>query len=127
MKLLVIFLVICAAILILCLILTVIAVIGDFHILEQCAGIGFYISFMVFLTIIAIMSIYTPNYEPTAIDVYRGKTTLEITYRDSAAVDSVVVYEQRVFNDSTEDYLGSFLQNYEEILTKHFGYQKQFE
>ena len=30
---------------------------------------------------------------PTAIDVYRGKTTLEITYRDSVAVDSVVVYK----------------------------------
>ena len=28
--------------------------------------------------------------EPTALDVYRGKTTLEITYRDSVAVDSVV-------------------------------------
>ena len=31
----------------------------------------------------------------TAIDVYRGKTTLEITYRDSVAVDSVVVYKMK--------------------------------
>ena len=30
---------------------------------------------------------------PSALDVYRGKTTLEITYRDSVAVDSVVVYK----------------------------------
>ena len=30
---------------------------------------------------------------PTALDVYRGKTTLEITYRDSTAIDSVVVYK----------------------------------
>ena len=30
-----------------------------------------------------------------AIDVYRGKTTLEITYRDSVAVDSVVVYKMK--------------------------------
>lgn len=30
---------------------------------------------------------------PTALDVYRGKTTLEITYRDSVAIDSVVVYK----------------------------------
>ena len=30
------------------------------------------------------------NHRPQAIDVYRGKTTLEITYRDSVAVDSVV-------------------------------------
>lgn len=31
--------------------------------------------------------------EPTALDVYRGKTTLEITYRDSVAIDSTVVYK----------------------------------
>ena len=35
------------------------------------------------------------NNEPTALDVYRGKTTLEITYRDSVAVDSVVVYKMK--------------------------------
>ena len=28
----------------------------------------------------------------TPMDVYRGKTTLEITYRDSIAIDSVVVW-----------------------------------
>ena len=27
------------------------------------------------------------------IDVYRGKTTLEITYMDSVAIDSTVVYK----------------------------------
>ena len=30
---------------------------------------------------------------PTTLDVYRGKTTLEITYRDSVAIDSTVVYK----------------------------------
>ena len=30
---------------------------------------------------------------PTALDVYQGKTTLEITYRDSVAIDSTVVYK----------------------------------
>jgi hypothetical protein len=29
------------------------------------------------------------------LDVYRGKTTLEITYRDSVAIDSTVVYKVR--------------------------------
>ena len=33
------------------------------------------------------------NITPTALDVYRGKTTLEITYRDSVAIDSTVVYK----------------------------------
>lgn len=32
---------------------------------------------------------------PTAIDVYRGKTTLEITYKDSIAIDSVVVFKNK--------------------------------
>ena len=37
----------------------------------------------------------TKKNTPTAIDVYRGKTTLEITYRDSVAIDSTVVYKVR--------------------------------
>ena len=32
---------------------------------------------------------------PTAMDVYQGKTTLEITYRDGVAVDSVVVFKDK--------------------------------
>ena len=36
-----------------------------------------------------------PKDTPTALDVYRGKTTLEITYRDSVAIDSTVVYKVR--------------------------------
>lgn len=31
--------------------------------------------------------------EPPAIEVYRGNTTLEITYRDGVPIDSVVVYK----------------------------------
>ena len=33
------------------------------------------------------------SFEPRAIDVYRGKTTLEITYKDSIPVDTVVVFK----------------------------------
>lgn len=32
---------------------------------------------------------------PRAIDVYRGKTALEITYRDSVPVDSTVVFKDK--------------------------------
>lgn len=31
--------------------------------------------------------------EPTAMDVYQGKTTLEITYKDGVPVDSAVVFK----------------------------------
>ena len=33
--------------------------------------------------------------KPTAMDVYKGKTTLEITYKDGVAVDSVVVFKNK--------------------------------
>ena len=45
-------------------------------------------------TTVSFVSLATYN-TPTPLDVYRGKTTLEITYRDSVAVDSVVVYKVR--------------------------------
>lgn len=34
-----------------------------------------------------------PIHKPIALDVYQGKTTLEITYRDSIPIDSVVVFK----------------------------------
>lgn len=37
---------------------------------------------------------YALEANPQAIDVYRGKTTLEITYKDSIPVDSVVVFKE---------------------------------
>ena len=40
-----------------------------------------------------ILLIYFIGTTPTALDVYQGKTTLEITYRDSIPVDSVVVFK----------------------------------
>jgi hypothetical protein len=32
---------------------------------------------------------------PTAMDVYREKTTLEITYKNGVAIDSVVVFKDK--------------------------------
>lgn len=32
---------------------------------------------------------------PTALEVYQGKTTLEITYKDGVAMDSTVVYKNK--------------------------------
>jgi len=42
-----------------------------------------------------LLLIFSDNKYPTAIDVYRGKTTLEITYKDSIAIDSVVVFKNK--------------------------------
>ena len=32
---------------------------------------------------------------PSAIEVYQGKTTLQVTYQDGVAIDSVVVYKKK--------------------------------
>ena len=46
----------------------------------------------IFSSIIFILLLLQLN-KPTAIDVYRGKTTLEITYKDKVPVDSTVVWK----------------------------------
>ena len=38
---------------------------------------------------------YQESRKPTAMDVYQGKTTLEITYKDGVPVDSVVVFKDK--------------------------------
>ena len=55
------------------------------------------ISALVIMALTFIFTICLDSYfnrdVPTAIDVYNNKTTLEITYRDSVAIDTVVVYK----------------------------------
>ena len=36
------------------------------------------------------------KHTPSALDVYKGKTTLEITYRDSIPIDSIVVLKDKI-------------------------------
>ena len=40
---------------------------------------------------VALFSSYENRNTPTAKDVYEGKTNLEITYRDSIPIDTIVV------------------------------------
>lgn len=44
-------------------------------------------------TIIILILAVSISRKPKAIDVYRGKTTLEITYKDEVPIDSVVVWK----------------------------------
>jgi hypothetical protein len=43
---------------------------------------------------VGLYSSYENINTPTAKDVYQGKTTLEITYRDSIPIDSIVVFKE---------------------------------
>lgn len=55
---------------------------------------GFYLAICGIFAFISVDEmIKLENPKPAAIDVYRDKTTLEVTYRDSVAIDSVVVFK----------------------------------
>lgn len=56
-------------------------------------GVGLFIGVIISLIVCLSVTIYFDKKEPKAIDVYRGNTTLEITYRDSIPVDSIVVWK----------------------------------
>lgn len=57
-------------------------------------GIGIVVGLLILLFSIALAFACLPDkVSPSAIDVYRGSTTLEITYKDGNPVDSVVVYK----------------------------------
>ena len=49
------------------------------------------------LACVGAVLITTNRYEtnPSAMDVYQGKTTLDITYRDGIPMDSVVVFKYK--------------------------------
>ena len=55
-------------------------------------GIVFY-SFILSFGILLFL-LFSLN-EPKAIDVYRGKTTLEIIYKDKVPIDSTVVWKKQ--------------------------------
>lgn len=45
------------------------------------------------LGILLTVSVYNKEIKP--IEVYRGNTTLEITYKDGVAIDSIVVWKNK--------------------------------
>lgn len=45
------------------------------------------------MILVSIVLIAYSTTKPTAMDVYQGKTTLEITYKNGVPVDSVVVWK----------------------------------
>lgn len=53
------------------------------------------VSSILIIVEVDLLSSILEDPKPTAMDVYRGKTTLEITYKDSVAIDSVVVWKEK--------------------------------
>lgn len=55
---------------------------------------SFFAMMFLVLGVLFLRNYYEQDY-PTAMDVYQGKTTLEYTYRDGIAVDSVIVFKDK--------------------------------
>ena len=75
--------------------LYVVSIIWNIHTNDK--EFSFYSAFLLTASVImlvALFSLYENRNTPTAMNVYQGKTTLEITYRDSIPVDSVVVFKK---------------------------------
>ena len=85
--------------LLICVIIIVIAIVIT---LELVFNSDFYLdtrnlwfAFMLLSLVLLLGLIIIQMQKPTAMDVYQGKTTLEITYKDGVPVDSVVVFKKK--------------------------------
>ena len=58
--------------------------------------VSYIFSFILFILITIIAyNVDNADNNPTAIDVYRGNITLEITYKDNIPIDTVAVYKNK--------------------------------
>ena len=62
--------------------------------LERSDNIGWTIALTLIIAGILNIIIYHATEAPSALDVYKGKTVLKITYEDKVPVDTVVVYKK---------------------------------
>ena len=66
-------------------------------IIDIIKGNGFDSNFFIYTlfvySFVVLLLLLSYVYKPKAIDVYRGKTTLEITYKDRVPIDSTVVWK----------------------------------
>lgn len=63
-------------------------------------GFGIFCGWLIgalFIFEIILICESTTESRPTAMDVYRGKTTIEYTIRDSVKVDSTVVFKENYY------------------------------
>lgn len=58
-------------------------------------GFAFYLGAIGAYVLSGGLFMYEEGRKPTAMDVYQGKTTLQITYRDGIPVDSIVVFKEK--------------------------------
>ena len=74
---------------------SVLLIIGIIYLFKDSYGFAFFFGIIGAYTLSGGLMLCQKSYKPTAMDVYKGKTTLEITYKDGVPVDSVVVFKDK--------------------------------
>ena len=70
-------------------------VIGLICLFADANGLAFFLCFIGTYSLSGGIMMHQESHKPTAMDVYQGKTTLEITYKDGIAIDSIVVFKNK--------------------------------
>lgn len=73
----------------------VVLILGIIASVNEAGGSAFLLGMVGSLIITSAIFIMVDDSEPSAMDVYKGKTTLEITYKDGIPIDSVVVFKDK--------------------------------
>lgn len=74
---------------------SIMMIIGLICLFMDANGLAFFFGVMGAWLLSGGIMMHQESYKPTAMDVYQGKTTLEITYKDGVPVDSVVVFKDK--------------------------------
>lgn len=70
-------------------------IIGLICLCSGASGFAFFLGVIEAYLLSGGIMMHQESYKPTAMDVYKGKTTLEITYKDGVAIDSIVVFKDK--------------------------------
>lgn len=73
----------------------ILLIIGGIRLFADANGWGFLSCVMGAYILSGGILMYQESCKPTAMDVYQGKTTLEITYKDGVPRDSIVVFKDK--------------------------------
>ena len=71
----------------------IILLVGLFLLSTECKDAAFLFGVIGAYILSGAVLMLSGDSKPTAMDVYQGKTTLEITYKDGVPTDSVVVFK----------------------------------
>lgn len=73
----------------------ILIIIGLICLFTNVHGLDFFLGTIGAYTLSGGLLMLQESHKPTAMDVYQGKTTLEVTYKNGIAVDSLVVFKDK--------------------------------